>query len=78
MSLGKRILDLNLRKMLNPNIWLLVVAVSHTLFGSLVPMLKAEVGSEDFISSSYHNSLAAKIMRIANTKKASRFVNDAC
>ena len=62
MSVGKRILDLNLRKMLNPNIWLLIVAVSHTLFGSLVPMFKSEVGSDDFISASYGLVIAAVLI----------------
>ena len=64
MSLGQRILDLNLRKMLNPNVWLLIVAVSHTLFGSLVPMLKAEVGSDDFISASYGLVIAVVLISI--------------
>tara|TARA_Y100001934_G_C12123557_1_gene664366 strand:+ start:307 stop:765 length:459 start_codon:yes stop_codon:yes gene_type:complete len=64
MSIGQKVLDLNLRKMLNPNVWLLVVAVSHTLFGSLVPMFKAEMGSDEFISASYGLVIAVVLISI--------------
>ena len=53
MSIAKSLLDMDLRKILDPKVWLMIVAISHTLFGSLVPMLKAELGSDDFISASY-------------------------
>ncbi|MBN17447.1 MAG: hypothetical protein CMB37_04740 [Euryarchaeota archaeon] len=60
----KRILDLDIRSMLNPNIWLLIVAVSHTLFGALVPMYKSQLGSTEFISASYGLVIAVVLASI--------------
>ena len=32
----KSILDLDLRRILNPKVWLIIVLIPHTLFGALV------------------------------------------
>tara|TARA_B100001113_G_scaffold344686_1_gene333393 strand:- start:1633 stop:2094 length:462 start_codon:yes stop_codon:yes gene_type:complete len=49
----KDILDLDLRKIFNPRIWLIIVAVPHTLFGALVPLFQSEIGSTDFSGATY-------------------------
>tara|TARA_B100001079_G_scaffold265208_1_gene270636 strand:- start:269 stop:736 length:468 start_codon:yes stop_codon:yes gene_type:complete len=53
MSVTKRLLDLNLRGMLNPKFWLLVVLISHTIIGTLVPLLTTEYDSAEFQAASY-------------------------
>ena len=45
----ERILKTDLRSLLNPNIWLLIVAIPHTLFGAVVPMYQTSYGSNEFI-----------------------------
>ena len=64
MNALKRILDADVRSILNPSVWLLIVAVSHTLFGSLVPMMQAQPGSDEFISSSYGLVIAVVLISI--------------
>ncbi len=64
MNVAKRILDADVRSILNPSVWLLIVAVSHTLFGSLVPMMQAQPGSDEFISASYGLVIAVVLVSI--------------
>ena len=49
----ERILKTDLRSILNPNIWLLIVAIPHTLFGALVPMYQTSYGSNEFTAASF-------------------------
>ena len=49
----KSILDLDLRRILNPKIWLIIVAIPHTLFGALVPLFNSDIESSQFSSASY-------------------------
>jgi len=49
----KSILDLDLRRILNPKVWLIIVAIPHTLFGALVPLFNSDVESSQFSSASY-------------------------
>tara|TARA_B100000900_G_scaffold66190_1_gene51350 strand:+ start:1320 stop:1802 length:483 start_codon:yes stop_codon:yes gene_type:complete len=49
----KSILDLDLRRIFNPKIWLLIVLIPHTLFGALVPLFNSDLDSEQFSSASY-------------------------
>ena len=49
----EKILKTDLKSMLNPNIWLLIVAIPHTLFGALVPMYQTAYGSTEFNAASY-------------------------
>jgi len=49
----KDILDMDLRTIFNPKIWLVIVAVPHTLFNVLVPLFTAEVGSTIFTGATF-------------------------
>ena len=49
----EKILKTDLKSMLNPNIWLLIVAIPHTLFGALLPMYQTAYGSTEFNAASY-------------------------
>tara|TARA_B100001175_G_C19094580_1_gene442155 strand:- start:99 stop:602 length:504 start_codon:yes stop_codon:yes gene_type:complete len=49
--------------MLNPNLWLLIVAIPHTLFGALVPMYQTSYGSTEFSAASY--GLVTSIMLLS-------------
>ncbi len=53
MSIMKKLLDLDLRGILNPKFWLLVVLISHTIIGTLVPLLTTEYDSFEFQAASY-------------------------
>ncbi len=53
MSIVKRLLDLDLRGVLNPKFWLLVVLISHTIIGTLVPLLTTKYDSVEFQAASY-------------------------
>tara|TARA_B100000614_G_scaffold202877_1_gene184386 strand:- start:309 stop:779 length:471 start_codon:yes stop_codon:yes gene_type:complete len=53
MSTIKNILDMDLRKILNPKFWLLVVLISHTIVGTLVPLLTTDFDSVEFQAASY-------------------------
>jgi len=53
MSTVQKLLDLDLRKILNPKIWLLVVLISHTLLATLIPLFKSEFDSIEFQAASY-------------------------
>jgi len=53
MSSIKNILDMDLRKILNPKFWLLVVLISHTIVGTLVPLLTTDFDSVEFQAASY-------------------------
>jgi len=53
MSILKKLLDLDLRGILNPKFWLLVVLISHTIIGTLVPLLTTEYDSVEFQAASY-------------------------
>ena len=60
----ERILKTDLRSILNPNIWLLIVAVPHTLFGALVPMYQTSYGSNEFTAASYGLVTAIMLLSI--------------
>lgn len=49
----KQILDLDIRSILNPKIWLIIVAIPHTLFGGLVPLMQSNMDSSYFTSASF-------------------------
>ena len=49
----KSILDLDLRRILNPKVWLIIVGVPHTLFGALVPLFNSDIESSQFSSASF-------------------------
>ena len=49
----KQILDLDIRSILNPKVWLIIVAIPHTLFGGLVPLMQADMDSSYFTSASF-------------------------
>mgnify|MGYP001197783986 FL=1 len=49
----KSILDLDLRRILNPKVWLIIVLIPHTLFGALVPLFNSDIESSQFSSASY-------------------------
>lgn len=53
MSTMKKLLDLDLRGMLNPKFWLLVVLISHTVIGTLVPLVTSKSDSVEFQAASY-------------------------
>ena len=53
MSTMQKILDLDLRKILNPRTWLLVVLVSHTIIATIIPLLTSEADSNEFLAASY-------------------------
>lgn len=60
----ERILKTDLRSILNPNIWLLIVAIPHTLFGALVPMYQTSYGSNEFTAASYGLVTAVMLLSI--------------
>ena len=60
----ERILKTDLRSLLNPNIWLLIVAIPHTLFGALVPMYQTSYGSNEFTAASYGMVTAIMLLSI--------------
>ena len=60
----ERILKTDLRSILNPNIWLLIVAIPHTLFGALVPMYQTSYGSNEFSAASYGLVTAIMLLSI--------------
>lgn len=60
----ERILKTDLRSILNPNIWLLIVAIPHTLFGALVPMYQTSYGSNEFTAASYGMVTAIMLLSI--------------
>ena len=60
----ERILKTDLKSILNPNIWLLIVAIPHTLFGALVPMYQTSYGSTEFSAASYGLVTAIMLMSI--------------
>ena len=60
----ERILKTDLRSILNPNIWLLIVAIPHTLFGALVPMYQTSYGSNEFSAASYGLVTAVMLLSI--------------
>ena len=49
----KRIFDRNLRDLLNPKWWIVIVAIPHTIFSALVPLLQSEVGSDYFTNATF-------------------------
>ena len=59
-----RILKTDLKSILNPNIWLLIVAIPHTLFGALVPMYQTSYGSNEFSAASYGLVTAIMLLSI--------------
>ena len=59
-----RILKTDLKSILNPNIWLLIVAIPHTLFGALVPMYQTTYGSNEFSAASYGLVTAVMLLSI--------------
>ena len=60
----ERILKTDLKSILNPNIWLLIVAIPHTLFGALVPMYQTSYGSNEFTAASYGLVTAIMLLSI--------------
>jgi hypothetical protein len=60
----ERILKTDLKSILNPNIWLLIVAIPHTLFGALVPMYQTSYGSNEFSAASYGLVTAVMLLSI--------------
>lgn len=60
----ERILKTDLKSILNPNIWLLIVAIPHTLFGALVPMYQTSYGSNEFSAASYGLVTAIMLLSI--------------
>jgi len=60
----ERILKTDLKSMLNPNLWLLIVAIPHTLFGALVPMYQTTYGSNEFSAASYGLVTAVMLLSI--------------
>lgn len=59
-----RVLKTDLRSILNPNLWLLIVAIPHTLFGALVPMYQTSYGSTEFSAASYGLVTAVMLLSI--------------
>ncbi len=53
MSAAKSILDLDLRRILNPKTWLLIVLISHTIIATIVPLFTEEADSTEFLAASY-------------------------
>ena len=60
----ERVLKTDLKSMLNPNLWLLIVAIPHTLFGALVPMYQTSYGSTEFSAASYGLVTAVMLLSI--------------
>ena len=59
----QRILDADVKSIFNPNIWLLVVLIPHTLLGALVPMYQTQNGSPEFAAGAY--GLVTSIMLLS-------------
>ena len=53
MSTMQKVLDLDLRKILNPRTWLLIVLVSHTIIATIIPLLTSDADSNEFLATSY-------------------------
>ena len=49
----KRIFDRNLKDLLNPKWWIVIVAIPHTIFSAIVPLLQSEVGSDYFTDATF-------------------------
>ena len=49
----KRIFDRNIRQLLDPKWWLVIVAIPHTIFSAIVPLLQSEVGSDYFTNATF-------------------------
>ena len=60
----ERVLKTDLKSMLNPNLWLLIVAIPHTLFGALVPMYQTSYASTEFSAASYGLVTAVMLLSI--------------
>lgn len=48
-----RIFNRNLKDLLNPKWWIVIVAIPHTIFSALVPLLQSEVGSDYFTNATF-------------------------
>jgi hypothetical protein len=71
----KSILDLDLRRILNPKVWLIIVGVPHTLFGALVPLFNSDIESSQFSSASFglvNSMVLLSIYLFAEGKSLSR------
>ncbi len=44
----EKLLDIDLRTLFNPKIWIVIVGVPHTIFLALVPLMTSEANSEEF------------------------------
>lgn len=60
----EKILKTDLKSIFNPNVWLLIVTVPHTLFGALVPMYQTTYGSTEFNAASYGLVTAVMLLSI--------------
>ena len=49
----KRIFDRNLKDLLAPKWWIVIVAIPHTIFSAIVPLLQSEVGSDYFTNATF-------------------------
>lgn len=49
----KRIFDRNLKDLLTPKWWIVIVAIPHTIFSAIVPLLQSEVGSDYFTDATF-------------------------
>ena len=58
------ILDIDLRSIFSPKVWIVIVAIPHTLFGALVPMYQTSYGSTEFNAASYGLVTAVMLVSI--------------
>jgi hypothetical protein len=48
-----RIFDRNIKELLEPKWWLVIVAIPHTIFSAIVPLVQSEVGSDYFTNATF-------------------------
>ena len=48
-----RIFNRNLKDLLDPKWWIVIVAIPHTIFSALVPLFQSEVGSDYFTNATF-------------------------
>ncbi len=71
------ILDIDLRSIFSPKVWIVIVAIPHTLFLVLVPIVQSEIGSTEFQNSTFallNTVYLASIYFLTQGKTQSRMV----
>ncbi len=71
------ILDIDLRSIFSPKVWIVIVAIPHTLFLVIVPIIQSEIGSVEFQNSTFallNTIYLASIYFLTSGKNQSRMV----